>query len=104
MAKTSPAQIAVAYGIVGIFALPFAGFGLFAGWTALQQAASPDPNWHQVAYGMVFALLFSGVGIGLLVLLAFGRKKQKVIDAAKEAYPDSPWMWRIGRASCRERV
>ena len=101
MAKTSSAQIAVAYGIVGIFALPFAGFGLFAGWTALQQAASPDPNWHQVAYGMVFALLFSGVGIGLLVLLAFGQKKQKVIDAAKETYPDSPWMWRADWAQGR---
>lgn len=94
MPKASPASIAVAYGIVGIFALPFAGFGLFAGWMALQQAASPNPNWNQVAYAMMFALIFSGVGFGLLALLAFGRKKQKVIDAAKAAYPDSPWMWR----------
>ncbi len=101
MAKTSPVQIAVAYGIVGIFALPFAGFGLFAGWMALQQAASPDPNWNQVAYSMMFALVFSGVGIGLLALLAFGRKKQKVIDAAKAAYPESPWMWRADWAQGR---
>lgn len=61
---------------------------------ALKQASAPNPNWNAVAYSMMFALVFSGVGAGLLALLALGRKKQRAIDAAKAAYPAAPWMWR----------
>ena len=94
MSNSSPTQTAVAYGLVGIFALPFCGFGLFAAVTSLKEAASPYPNWGHVAYGLMFGLIFSGVGSGLLIALALGRKKLSELDAVKAAYPDTPWMWR----------
>lgn len=94
MRDSSPVKTAIAFGLVGIFALPFCGFGLFAGIRALQQAAAPNPHWNEVAYSLLFALLFSGVGSGLFVALALGRKKTLALDAVKAAYPESPWMWR----------
>src|SRR5689334_18938789 len=94
MQNSSFAKAALAYGLVGIFALPFCGFGLFAGVTALKEAASPNPDWGHVAYGMMFGLIFGAVGSGFLIAVAFGRRKMKAIEAAKASYPDSPWMWR----------
>lgn len=101
MPNSSLAKTALAYGLVGMFALPFCGFGLFAGVTALKEAASPNPDWAHVAYGMMFGLIFGAVGSGFLIALAFGRRKLKAIEALKASYPDSPWMWRADWAKGR---
>jgi len=42
----------------------------------------------------VFALLFGGVGFGLLFGARFGAKKLAAQNALREQFPDAPWRWR----------
>lgn len=82
----------VGWGCLVLFLLPFCGFGIFAGIKAVQFFASGD--WKQGLFRSLFAVVFGGVGFGLLIGARFGAKKQKEMDALKAAHPATPWMWR----------
>ena len=47
----------------------------------------------------VFALVFGGVGFGMLVGGAYGLRKQKEVAAKKTQTPEEPWLWREDWAS-----
>jgi hypothetical protein len=47
-----------------------------------------------VALKGVFALVFGGVGFGLLFGARYGAKKLAAQNALREQFPDEPWRWR----------
>ena len=93
--------------VLCLFALPFAGFGLFAISQTARMARSgqgSSPFWLP----LVFGLVFSGVGFGLIfVVLAGGKllQRQKRLEAE---HPNEPWLWRKdwaeGRADSKTRT
>jgi hypothetical protein len=52
---------------------------------------------------IVFALVFGGVGFGLLIGGTYGYRRVKREEEAKKAMPDKPWMWREDWAAGRIR-
>jgi hypothetical protein len=79
-------------GCLALFALPFAGFGLFAAGKAILEIGAG--KWKSGLPLLVFGLVFSAVGFGLIAFARFGSKKAKQEQASKEAHPDQPWLWR----------
>lgn len=75
-----------------VFSLPFLGFGLFA----LKLAAH---KFHQgesrEALGLgFFGLIFSAVGLGIMWLAFWNRKKLRQQQELKARYADQPWLMR----------
>ena len=78
---------------IGLFALPFAGFGLFAFFTAIRQMidGTGQPNsWLLLPFGLVFM----GIGFGLLYAAIFGGRLLKKQQRAQAEHPAEPWLWR----------
>jgi hypothetical protein len=78
---------------VFLFALPFAGAGLFALFTAIHHmsAGAAKPNeWLLLIAGFVF----SGVGFGLMFAAIYGSKLLKRQQRAQAEHPAEPWLWR----------
>jgi hypothetical protein len=76
-----------------LFALPFAGFGLFAMATAIRQMADgtgKSPVWMLFLFGLVF----SAVGFGLVFAAIFGSRYLKRQQRAQAEHPAEPWLWR----------
>ncbi len=76
-----------------LFALPFAGFGLFTLATAIQEmltGTGKSPVWLLLIFGVVF----SGIGLGLMCLAIFGSKFLKRQQRAQAEHPAEPWLWR----------
>lgn len=76
-----------------LFALPFAGFGLFAFFTAIRQMidGTGQPNsWLLLPFGLVF----SAVGFGLLYAAVFGGRVLKKQQRAQAEHPAERWLWR----------
>jgi hypothetical protein len=48
---------------------------------------------------LLAAILFGGVGFGLIFAALYGSKTSKKLDAVKLAHPDKPWMWRADWAA-----
>lgn len=86
-------------GCVALFLLPFAGFGSFAGWEALQRAS--QGNWREMLYFMLFAVVFGGVGFGGMALVLAGKRKLEEQERLKARHPDEPWLWQADWASGR---
>jgi hypothetical protein len=78
---------------VCVFALPFAGFGLSTLAKALQQLLAGTAN-TSVWMMLIFGLVFSGIGIGLMFLAVFGVKFLKRQQRAQAEHPAEPWLWR----------
>lgn len=78
---------------LGIFALPFIGFGL------MFTFASASRGGPQAWLGVVFGLFFACIGFGLVVLAIAGVRISKQQDATKAANPDKPWLWRTDWAA-----
>jgi hypothetical protein len=89
----------VGMGCLILFALPFAGFGTFAAYKCIENLINGKIR-DGLFLGM-FALVFSGVGYGLIIGSFFGRKTLNRIEALKAAHPDKPWLWREDWASGR---
>jgi hypothetical protein len=51
-----------------------------------------DVRRSMVAFKMLFALVFGGVGFGLIIFSVFGLNKRKDKKFKKD-YPDKPWLW-----------
>jgi hypothetical protein len=84
----------VGIGCFVLFLLPFCGVGVFASYQLLQRVLQGSPDWEETILLAVFALVFGGVGFGLLAALFYGKKKQEKEERLKSQHPDRPWMWR----------
>ena len=76
-----------------VFALPFAGFGLFAMSQAirlLSEGSGNPPFW----YPLLFGLVFSSVGFGLMTLVIIGTKRYSQQQRLQVENPGKPWLWR----------
>jgi hypothetical protein len=76
-----------------LFALPFAGFGLLAVATAIRDmitGTGKSPVWLM----LIFGLVFSGIGLGLMCLSIFGSRVLKKQQRAQAEHPAEPWLWR----------
>ena len=76
-----------------LFALPFAGFGLFALSRAITQMLAGTGN-SQVWLLLIFGVVFSGVGCGLMCMAICGSKFLKRQQRAQSEHPAEPWLWR----------
>jgi hypothetical protein len=81
-----------AFGLLVLFALPFAGVGLVTAVLAAGKLLAGD--WKAGAFMSVFALVFGGAGVGLIAAGIAGRRaaEQRAIAAAR--HPAEPWVWR----------
>jgi hypothetical protein len=82
----------LATGCLYLFALPFVGFGLFALMGAIRGLLAG--NLTTAAYAGMFAVVFGGVGFGLIYALRRGARIQQTRDRLRSASPDQPWLWR----------
>lgn len=86
--------------LIGLFGLPFAGFGLFALSQAVRLVGAPagsPPFW----YPLMFGVIFSGIGFGLIVLALTGRKRYARQQELQAEHPTEPWLWRADWAAGR---
>jgi hypothetical protein len=81
-----------AFGLLVLFALPFAGVGLVTAMVAAGKLAAGD--WKAAGFMSLFALVFGGAGTGVMATGIAGRRQaeQRAIAAAR--YPAEPWLWR----------
>ncbi len=86
--------------LICLFALPFAGFGLFAFSQAIKLIGAP-PGSQSFWYPLMFGVTFSGVGFGLLFLVFAGRKRYARQQQLQAEHPTEPWLWRPDWASGR---
>jgi len=89
----------LAAGCLYLFALPFCGFGLFALMWSIRYLLAG--NLPQTAYGAMFAIIFGGVGFGLIYAVRRGARAMKARDRLREANPDRPRLWREDWAAGR---
>ncbi len=89
-----------------LFGLPFFAFGAFASYAFFTSAPSVHNNSNPVA-GAIFASVFAIIGAGLMFGAVYGYVRLKHEAEAKDANPDSPWLWREdwaeGRAISKNR-
>lgn len=83
-----------------LFALPFAGFGFFALWTALRQIFDGSGG-SKVWLLLLFGFVFSGIGFGLIVGAIYGARVQKRQQRNQAEHPREPWLWRDDWAAGR---
>jgi hypothetical protein len=60
-----------------------------------------DLRWETATMQMIFALVFGGVGFGLMLGGVAARRQERVRAALAAAHPDSPWMWKADWAAGR---
>ncbi|HTO73296.1 MAG TPA: hypothetical protein VMJ30_05725 [Gemmatimonadales bacterium] len=92
--NTSPA---VAQGCITLFALPFAGVGVFTAFQAIKLAT--EGKLAQAAPLGAFGAIFGTVGFGLIIGGFKARKTLAAKQARQDAAPDKPWLWREDWAS-----
>ncbi len=86
--------------IIVLFAMPFAAFGVFAFSTAVRQLVTgvgKGPVW----LGLLFGLIFSTVGFGLMSLPILGPRLRRRAEQQQAEHPSEPWLWRKEWASGR---
>jgi hypothetical protein len=76
-----------------LFALPFAGFGLFAFATAVRQMVNGTGDF-KLWMLLIFGLVFTGIGLGLMSAVIFGGRILKQQQRAQAEHPAEPWLWR----------
>ena len=86
--------------LICLFGLPFAGFGLFAFSQAIKQIGAP-PGGQSFWYPLMFGVIFSGIGFGLIFLALAGQKWFKRQQYLQGQHPTEPWLWREDWASGR---
>ncbi|ABA88722.1 hypothetical protein Pcar_1476 [Syntrophotalea carbinolica DSM 2380] len=53
-----------------------------------------ERRWEMLGLYAVFALVFGGVGYGMIALGVAGRKRQRLVDELEIRYPMQPWLHR----------
>jgi len=90
---------------LGLFALPFCGFGLAAFFSGLQQVVNggPKQSWFLLCAGVLFAVL----GFLFLGAAVFGPRKLGQMDRQLAEHRDEPWLlrgdWAQGRIVSKTR-
>ncbi len=94
VAPPVPTEREAAWGLrlFGLFLLPFWAVGVGAACAAAARALAGD--WTQAGFYVLFALVFGGVGFGLLGAIILGRRTVAGTIARAHAHPDEPWLWR----------
>ena len=80
-------------GFICLFALPFAGFGIFAFCMAIRHmldGAFQPQTWML----LIFGLVFSGVGFGLIFAMLYGSRLAQREQRKQAEHPAEPWLWR----------
>jgi hypothetical protein len=90
---------AIAYGCFALFLLPFCATGIFMLIKGLGAAA--DGDWGEAGLILVFALVFGGVGFGLIGVALRGRAQLRKAEALEQRHPSQPWLWRPDWAAGR---
>jgi hypothetical protein len=83
----------LALAFVFLFAMPFAGFGLFALSAALRQMVTgvgDKPVWLPLLFGV----LFSAIGFGLMIGVLYGNRLNQRTERRQAEHPTQPWLWR----------
>jgi hypothetical protein len=99
MTRAAGVKPKLAAGCVYLFTLPFCGFGLFALVSSIRYLLAD--NLPQAAYTAMFAVVFGGVGFGLIYAFRRAAKTVQARDGLREANPDKPWLWREDWAAGR---
>lgn len=86
--------------LICLFALPFAGFGLFAFSQAIKLMGAP-PGGQSFWYPLMFGVVFSSIGFGLIFLMLSGRKRYARQQQLQAEHPAEPWLWRADWAAAR---
>ena len=94
---TTPSKGATAFLVV--FGLIFAGAGLAAAGSFL--LANPANVHGSPAVAVVVCTVFILVGGGIIYAAIYGNRKLKEQAAARQAAPDSPWLWQKDWAASR---
>jgi hypothetical protein len=92
----------VGFVLIFLFGMPFAAFGLWAFSQAIHQIGSPQPG-QSFLYPLVFGLIFSGVGFGLIYLALKGNRWSARQQYEQAEHPSEPWLWRDDWAAGRVR-
>jgi hypothetical protein len=88
-----------------VFCLPFVAFGLFAANEGVNRIATgTEQGW----FLLLFAALFAGLPLLLLVAARRGRKNLAREEQRRARHPDEPWLWNEawagGRIRCENRA
>ena len=86
--------------IIFLFAMPFAGFGLFAFSQALRQLTTGvgrGPVWLPLMFGVVFCT----IGFGVMFAAIFGSRLHQRDLCQQAEHPSEPWLWRKDWSSGR---
>lgn len=93
--------------VLCLFALPFALSGLFVVSQAFRMAQT-DPGKTPFWFVLLFGMVFSGVGFGLMFLALFGSRHAQRQQRLEVEHPTESWLWREdwaqGRANSRTRT
>ncbi len=84
--------------VICLFALPFAGFGIFALSRVIGQIVTGTED-SQIWLGLLFGILFTGIGLGLMALAVYGRRFTERQQSVQAQFPGEPWKWRADWAS-----
>jgi hypothetical protein len=98
-ASTSVAGKAVA-AFFFVFGLPFAVFGVWAFSQAIPLIGAPVGS-QSFWYPMMFGVIFSGIGFGLIFLAIAGSRRYSHQLEIEAQHPDEPWLWRDDWAAGR---
>jgi hypothetical protein len=81
--------------LIGLFGLPFALFGLFALSQVIQLAVTGNSTGNSTVWlPLIFGIVFSSVGFGLIFLAIFGAKRAQRQNRLQVEHPAEPWLWR----------
>ena len=80
--------------------MPFAAFGLWAFSMSIRQFVAPTSS-QSFLYPMVFGVVFSGIGFGLMYLALAGNKWYSRQLYLQGEHPNEPWLWREDWAAGR---
>ncbi len=93
--------------VLCVFALPFVFGGLFSISQAIRMAHA-DPGKTPFWFPLLFGLVFSGVGFGLIFAVLYGGKYAQRQQRLQVEHPAEPWLWRAdwaqGRANSKTRT
>lgn len=91
--KSAGTSAKVGIALVCLFAMPFAGFGVFAMSQAIRLiGAGPGspPFW----YPLIFGVVLCSVGFGLMYVVLTGTKRYAKQQRLQAERPAEPWLWR----------
>jgi hypothetical protein len=81
--------------LLSLFGLPFALFGLFALSQTFKIATGESTTANSsLALPLIFGVVFSGIGFGLIFLAFFGAKRAQRQNRLQVEHPAEPWLWR----------